>query len=387
MYGVYFRSTLMSARAKLAKPRRIVAMSRKEARQMLRDPSSIALGIVLPLLLILLFGYGLSLDAHHVPIAVVLEDHSPAAQSLFGAFAGSRYFRPRALYSMAAAEKLLSAGRVDGILRLRHEFSRELAAGHARLQYVTDSIDANRARLIQNYARGVIAAWLAQRALTHGWREISPVALQPQIWFNRGLNSRYFLVPGLLVLIMTLIGALMTALVVAREWERGTFEALFATPVKPGEIVISKILPYFGLGMTGFAVTVAAARLLFHVPLRGSLLVLILVAALYLLVALGMGLFISTRAKNQFIASQAALLLTFLPAMMLSGFIFDLRSMPPAVQAITYVLPARYFVALLQTLFLAGDIWSVVVPNAAVLLVMAVLLLGMTRRLTVKRLV
>ena len=362
-------------------------MSRKETRQMMRDPSSIALGIVLPLLLILLFGYGLSLDAHHVPLAMVMEGHSHSAQSVFGVFAGSRYFEPQAVNSMVQANKLLSAGSVDGIVRLRHNFSRNLRTGHANIQFTTNSIDANRARLIENYARGVIATWLAQRELTHGVHYYQPVTIQQQIWFNRSMDSRYFLVPGLIVLIMTIIGALMTALVVAREWERGTFESLFATPVQPGEIIISKIIPYFCLGMSGLAVTVTAARILFQVPIRGSILVLILVSALYLLVALGMGLLISTRTKNQFIASQAALLLTFLPALMLSGFIFDIRSMPPAIQTITYLLPARYFVALLQTLFLAGDIWSVIIPNAAVLVVMAVMFLGLTRRLTRKRLV
>jgi ABC-2 type transport system permease protein len=377
----------MSREMKSGKPRRIMAMSRKEARQMMRDPSSIALGIVLPLLLILLFGYGLSLDAHNVPVAVVMENQSPAAQSLFGAFAGSRYFEPRAVHSMIQADHLMSAGAVDGIVRLRHNFSRNLQAGHANIQFTANSIDANRARLIENYVSGVVAVWLAQRGLARGEHYYQPVTMQQQIWFNRGMNSRYFLVPGLLVLIMTLIGALMTALVVAREWERGTFESLFATPVQPGEIIISKIIPYFCLGMIGLAVAVTAAKQLFQVPIRGSLPVLILVSALYLLVALGMGLLISTRTKNQFIASQAALLLTFLPAMMLSGFVFDIRSMPPAIQAITYLLPARYFVALLQTLFLAGDIWSVILPNTAVLMLMAIIFLGLTRRLTAKRLV
>ncbi len=368
-----------------AKLRRIIAMSRKESLQMVRDPSSIALGIVLPLLLILLFGYGLSLDAHHVPVAVVMEDHSPSAQSVFGAFAGSRYFQPLAVNSMTEAEKLLTAGTVDGIVRLRHNFSRDLRAGHASVQFTVNSIDANRSRLIQNYAQGVMGVWLANWELTRGRTYAQPVTIEQQVWFNRSMDSRYFLVPGLLVLIMTLIGALMTALVVAREWERGTFESLFATPVQPGEIIISKIVPYFCLGMVGLAVAVTAARVLFQVPIRGSLPLLILVSAIYLLVALGMGLLISTRTKNQFIASQAALLLTFLPAMMLSGFIFDIRSMPEAIQLITYLLPARYFVALLQTLFLAGDIWSVIVPNAAVLVLMAVIFLGLTRRLTAKR--
>jgi ABC-2 type transport system permease protein len=213
-----------------------------------------------------------------------------------------------------------------------------------------------------------------------------PVVVQSRLWFNEANESRYFLVPGLIVLIMTLIGAFLTSLVVAREWERGTMEALFVTPVRPDEILVGKTIPYFVLGMIGLVLCLLAAKFLFHVPFRGSVAVLAGVSILYLLVALGIGLLISSAIKSQFVASQVALLVTFLPALMLSGFLFDLRSMPAVVRIITYVLPARYYVTLLQTIFLAGDIWTVILPNVAVLGGMAAVLLLLTRRTIQKKL-
>jgi ABC-2 type transport system permease protein len=206
------------------------------------------------------------------------------------------------------------------------------------------------------------------------------------MWFNEAVDSHYFLVPGLVVLIMTLTGALLTALVMAREWERGTLEALFVTPVRAGEIILGKTVPYFVLGMGGLLLTAMAGRYLFHVPLRGSLIVLVAVSALYLLVALGIGLLISSATRSQFVASQLALVITFLPAVFLSGFIFDLASVPKAVQVVSYLLPARYYVSLLQTIFLAGNVWSVILEASAVLALMALVLFSVTLRKTKKRL-
>ncbi|PJC68013.1 MAG: hypothetical protein CO017_10245, partial [Zetaproteobacteria bacterium CG_4_8_14_3_um_filter_59_5] len=200
------------------------------------------------------------------------------------------------------------------------------------------------------------------------------------------LSSRNYLVPGLIAVIMTLIGALLTALVVSREWERGTMESLMATPVSMTEILLGKVIPYFVLGTGGMLLSVAMAVWLFAVPLRGSFVLLMIVASLFLLVALGMGLLISTVAKNQFVASQIALVVTFLPAFLLSGFIFEIASMPQVVQVITHIIPARYFVSLLQTLFMAGDIWAVIVPNALALAVMALFFMVMVRRVSRKRL-
>jgi ABC-2 type transport system permease protein len=243
--------------------------------------------------------------------------------------------------------------------------------------------DGNYARIVQGYAQGAIGQWAARRAAAGYQVAGGPVAVQVRIWFNEASESRYFLVPGLIVLVMTLIGAMLTALVMAREWERGTLEALFVTPVRAGEILLGKTIPYFVLGMIGLALCILSARFLFHVPLRGSIAVLAGASMLYLLVALSIGLLISSATKSQFVASQVTMLVTFLPALMLSGFLFDLRSMPAAVRYITYAMPARYYVALLQTVFLAGDVWGVIWPNVAGV---AALLLILSRGATRKKL-
>lgn len=366
--------------------RRVRSLVRKETRQIIRDPSSIAIGIVLPVVLILLFGYGLSLDVNHVPIAVVAEDYSPAATDLAGAFKLSRYFDVRLTPSMLEAERLMRARQVDAIVRLRPDYGRQLERADAEVQIIVHGTDANYARIVQSYAQGAIGQWAAQRAVEGKIAPVGPVVVQNRLWFNEANESRYFLVPGLIVLIMTLIGALLTALVMAREWERGTLEALFVTPVRASEILLGKTIPYFVLGMIGFILCLLAARFLFEVPFRGSLAVLTGASMLYLLVALGIGLLISSAVKNQFIASQITLLVTFLPAVMLSGFLFDLRSMPVLVRYLTFFLPARYYVTLLQTIFLAGDIWPVILPNIAVLAAMATALMILTRRVTQKKL-
>jgi ABC-2 type transport system permease protein len=366
--------------------RRVTALVRKEARQIARDPSSIAIGIVLPVLLILLFGYGLSLDVLHVPVAVVTEDASSETTELAASFRLSKYFAVQFFTSMKQAEQLMLARKVDSIIRIRADFARNLHLGTAEVQILVHGTDANHARIVQGYAQGAVAEWLVSRASQGKEAAIGPVAVQSRMWFNEANESRYFLVPGLIVLIMTLIGALLTALVMAREWERGTLEALFVTPVRIQEILLGKTIPYFGLGMIGLVLCLVAARFLFEVPFRGSPAVLIGASMLYLLVALALGLLISSAAKSQFVASQITLVVSFLPAVMLSGFLFDLRSMPAVVRLITYVLPARYYVTLLQTVFLAGNVWSVILPNAAVLAIMAVSLLYLTRRATQKKL-
>ena len=366
--------------------RRVISLVKKEVRQVVRDPSSIAIGIVLPVVLILLFGYGMSLDVTNVPVAIVLEDSSPASAELAASFELSRYFEGQRTRSMPEAEKLMLTRKVDGIVRIRSDFSRRLSAGEAEVQLLVHGVDANRARIIQSYAQGAVGTWAARRSAQGKEVTAGPVRVQNRLWYNEANESRYFLVPGLIVLVMTLIGALLTSLVVAREWERGTIEALFVTPVWPGEILLGKTIPYFALGMIGFALCLLAAKFLFHVPFRGSVLVLAGVSMLYLLVALALGLLISSALKSQFVASQVTLLVTFLPAVMLSGFLFDLRSLPAAVQLVTFLLPARYYVTLLQTIFLAGDIWRVILPNAAVLAAMMTALLWLARRATKKQL-
>ena len=372
--------------AALSKLRRIWALMRKESYQLLRDPSSIAIGIVMPVMLVLLFGYGLSLDVKNVPVAVVLEDPSLDARELAAGFELSPYFDAVLLHSMPQAQQLMLERKVDGIIRLRPDFSRQVALGNGEVQILVHGTDANKARIIQGYAQGAVGQWAARQLAEGRDNAGAGVTVQNRLWFNEADDSHYFLVPGLIVLIMTLIGAFLTALVMAREWERGTLEALFVTPVRADEILLGKMIPYFIMGMLGLFLCILAGKFLFNVPLRGSIWVLTGVSMLYLLVSLGIGLLVSSVTKSQFVASQLALLVTFLPAMMLSGFLFDLRSMPVAVRMITYVLPARYYVALLQTVFLAGDVWTVIVPNALVLAVMATLLLLASRAATRKTL-
>jgi pyoluteorin transport system permease protein len=370
-----------------SKLRRVLSLIRKETRQMIRDPATIAVGVVLPVILILLFGFGLSLDVKNVPIAVVLEDRSPAALDLVAGLQLSPYFRPQIVHTQEAAERLMTARTVDGIVTLPMDFARRVSAGDARVQVIVHGSDANRARIIESYVDGAIGAWSA-RQQSEGVPVAGggPVSLESRMWFNSANDSHYFLVPGLIVLVMTLIGAFLTAMVVAREWERGTFEALFVTPVRSGEILLGKTIPYFGLGLIGLLLCIVSAKFLFGVPIVGSLAVLIGGSMLYVLVAVGVGLLISSYFRNQLVASQLTMLATFMPALMLSGFLFDLRSMPWPIRAITYVLPARYYVALLQTTFLAGDIWPVILPAAAMLALTAALLGYASRAVTHKRL-
>jgi ABC-2 type transport system permease protein len=365
---------------------RVAALVRKEVYQLVRDPSSIAIGVIMPVLLILLFGYALSLDVKSVPVAVVLEDTSPAASELAAGFRLSPYFSAEIMTSMPRAEELMLERHVDGIIRVRSDFARRLSVGKADVQILVHGSDANRARIIDTYARGAISQWAEQRTAEGKVPETGAVVVETRMWFNEANDSHYFLVPGLIVLIMTLIGAFLTTLVMAREWERGTFEAMFVTPVRTGEILLSKMIPYFVLGIGGLVLCIIAAKFLFQVPFRGSVLVLAGVSTLYLLVSLAIGLLVSSATKSQFVSSMVTLIVTFLPAMMLSGFLFDLRSMPEFVRWISYVLPARYYVALLQTIFLAGDIWGVIWPNAGMLALMAVVLLAATRAVTRKEL-
>jgi ABC-2 type transport system permease protein len=366
---------------------RLRGLVRKEFLQIVRDPSSIAIAFLMPIFLLTLFGYGVSLDADHVPIALVQDAPSRDGTDFMASLRGTHYFAPRDAASMAEAELALREGKVKGIVRLPADFPRRLRepAG-APIQVVVSGVDANTARLVMGYVEGAWGNWLAAQATRRGQELAVPVDLQPRIWFNGELRSRNFLVPGLVAIIMTLIGTLLTALVMAREWERGTMEALMVTPASMTEVLLGKLAAYFVLGTGGMLLTVGMAGWLFEVPLRGSFWVLWGCSSLFLLAALGMGLTISTLARSQFVAGQVAIIGTFLPAFLLSGFIFDIGSMPPVVQAITHVVVARYFVAIVQTVFLAGDVWSVILPNALALLAMAALFLGITWRKSRKRL-
>lgn len=374
--------------------RRLLALVRKEFRQLLRDPANLAIGIALPIALILIFGYGLSLDVKHAPVAIVMEDPSPAAHEAVASLLLSDAFSPVMLGSMQEAQALMRDRKVDAIVRVPVDFSRRQQAGDARLQLLVHGVDANQASIISRYVNGALAQPRQADRLGGTTRAAGAaagtapgyVAIEQRMWFNAANTSTWYLVPGLIVLVMTLVGAFLTALVMAREWERGTLEALFVTPVRPVEILLAKIIPYFTVGMVGLSLCLVAARWLFHVPMQGSLLILIASSMLYLFVAVGMGLVISSVTRNQFLASQVALISSFMPSLMLSGFLFDLRSVPTAIRVVGNVLPATYFMELLKTLFLAGNVWPLIFRNCAVLALYAVLLLAVARAFTQKKL-
>lgn len=346
--------------AKRFDARRLHALVRKEALQIVRDPSSILIAFVLPVVLLFLFAYAVSLDVRDVRIGVVLEGEGAAAQSLAAAFDATRYFDVSFAHDRREVEPALVAGSLRGFVVIPQDFDARLlgATRPALIQVITDGSQPNTANFVSGYAQGVLGNWLAGRGVA---RE-PPLRLEPRFWFNPEIESRRFLVPGAIAIVMTMIGTLLTSLVVAREWERGTMEAVLSTPASTLEIVLGKFLPYLALGLIATIGSALLAIFVFDVPLRGSWPALLLLTTAFLVPALGQGLLISTIAKNQFVASQAALLSGFLPAFLLSGFLFEISSMPAWIQAITYVVPARYFVAALQTVFLAGDVWMQLLP-------------------------
>lgn len=356
--------------------RRFAALLRKEVRQMLRDKSNLAVGLLLPLALILLFGYGLSFDVKNAPVAVVLEDRAATARSLVGKLEGSGYLAPVFAADMSEAERLMMNGVVDGIVRVPVDFSRRLSAGDARIQLVLNGVDSSSAQTIEGYVSGAIGTWAQQQADRSGSKPTGNgrVEVVQRMWFNEAGESRWFLIPGLIVLVLTLIGGFLTSLLIAREWERGTLESLFVTPVRPMEIVLSKITPYLVVGVIDLLMCLLAAHFLFQVPMRGSLVIIVVAGLLYLLVSLLLGLFISGVTRNQFQASQMALLASFMPAMMLSGFVFDLRNVPVVIQVISQLLPATHFMGLIKTLFMAGDHWPMIIRNCSILVLYALVL-------------
>ena len=364
--------------------RRLRALVRKEFLQLGRDRSSLLLGVFLPLLLILLIGYGISLDVKNVPIAVVLEDASPAARRAVSFLDGSDYFSPYYVTSLKEGESLLRRRDAEAILVLPPDFSRQLAHGQARVQAIFYGVNTTTAMTAQGYLEAGFMAMAAEAAYsaphTPGY-----VTTESRLWFNDANTSTWFFIPGLIMLIMTIVGVFLTAVVMAREWERGTFESLFVTPVQAAELILAKMIPYFCVAMAGMILCLLAGRFLYELPLRGSLLLILGTSMLYLIVALGIGLTISAVTKKQFVACQIALLVSFLPSIMLSGFLFDLHSQPLAIRVISQLFPTTYYLQILKSLFLTGNHWPLLVKNSLLLAGYAVFFLGLAGHITRKK--
>ncbi|YBV96704.1 ABC transporter permease [Phyllobacteriaceae bacterium JZ32] len=369
----------------LDRARRFAALVRKETYQVIRDPSSILIAFVLPLILLFLFGYGVSLDATRTRIGLVVEDPTPITRDLAASFQASRYFDVVNGNDRREFEEQLIVGRIRGIIVIPATFAADYAARTTpAIQVIVDGSDPNTAGFVQNYARGVVATWAAVRGSEVAARPPA-INVEQRFWFNPQLTSRFFLVPGSIAIVMTLVGTLLTSLVVAREWERGTMEALMATPVTAVELLAGKILPYFILGLASMTLCVLLAVFLFGVPFRGSILALYALSATFLIPALGQGLLISAATKNQFLASQLALLSAFLPAFLLSGFLFEINSMPRIIQWVTTIVAARYLIPSLQTVFLAGDIWPMFLQAIAAMLLIGAVFFVLAARSTRKR--
>jgi ABC-2 type transport system permease protein len=370
-------------------PGRLAALVRKETLQVVRDPSAILIAFVLPIVLLFLFAFAVSLDVRNVKLGVVLESDAAAAQSLAGAFAATRYFSVTPARDRREIEPRLISGEIHGMVVIPQDFDLRLgsAARGPLVQIVTDGTQPNTASFVGGYAQGVVTRWLAgQPGAGAAGLNAAPLSLEPRYWFNAELASRRALIPGAIAIVMAMIGTLLTALVVAREWERGTMEALMSTPVSILEIFLGKLLPYFGLGLIATFACGLAAVLLFDVPLRGSWLALLVLGCTFLVPALGQGLLISALARNQFVAAQVALITGFLPALLLSGFLFEIDSMPLAIRLLTQIVAARYFVATLQTVFLAGDVWSLFLPNMLAMLAIGSVFFTIAARKTRKSL-
>jgi ABC-2 type transport system permease protein len=343
------------------KARRVLAVARKEAIHILRDPRSLAVAIAIPMLMLLLFGYALTLDVDNVPLMIWDQSQTRASRELVSHFLGSRYFSLRA-YARNYGDVVhaIDTGEVLVALVIPRDFAQHLHSGRAaEVQVIADASDANTATLALGYA-DIATATYSRQVTVNQFRRMGmtpprpPLDVRPRTWFNPDMESKNYIVPGLIAVIMMVIAALLTSLTVAREWERGTMEQLISTPVKGPELLAGKLIPYFVLGMADVLIAVLMGQFLFHVPLRGSVLLLFAMASVFLLGALSLGMLISVITRTQLLASQVAMVATFLPAFLLSGFMYAIANMPAPIQLITRVVPARYFIVVLRGIYLKG---------------------------------
>jgi ABC-2 type transport system permease protein len=335
--------------------RRLFAVARKESLHLRRDRRSLAMAFVYPAFMIAFFGYVITFDIREIPLAVADQDRTPRSRELVQAFEAAGYFRVAARLSQDRDLKpLLDRGAVRLALVIPPGFERDLAAGRpAPVQALVDGSDANTAAIALNYADAIVTAFSARTQLDPSQRT-PPLRLAARVWYNETLKSSNMIVPGLVAVIMMVIAAMLSALTIAREWDRGTMEQLVATPVHPIEVILGKLLPYLVIGLADVFVAVLVGRLLFGVPFRGNPVLLFVLAILFLIGALGLGIFISAAARSQLLATQTSLLATYLPSLLLSGLIFDLASMPLVLRLLSHLVPARYFIVVLRGLFLKG---------------------------------
>lgn len=347
----------------------------KEFYQISRDPSSILIAFVLPLMLLLIYMYGVNLDTVKLTLGFKIDDPSQQVTTLVDSFKNNRFITPFVYDNPQKMYDDLTGSKLRGLVIIPNDFSSKLDRKEiATVQLITDGSEVNLANYAQNYTKTILYQWLNYSSKYSGKMPPSLINVESRYWYNQDINSHYFVLPGSLCVTMTLIGMLLTALVIAREWERGTMEALLTTKVSKLQIVLGKYIPYFIVGMLSMSFSVFMCINVFQIPFRGHLWVLFIFSALFLFTAMGQGLLISTILKNQFTASQAALVAGFLPALMLSGLIFPINSMPLPLQWLSSVIPARYFVSCIQSEFMAGTVPELIIPNCMFMGILGLLL-------------
>jgi ABC-2 type transport system permease protein len=379
--------------------RRLAAVARKEFIHILRDPRSLGMAIAIPMLLLVLFGSALTLDVDEVPLVVWDQSQSQSSRDFVSRFAGSRFFRLRQyVYDYREVERAIDSREALLAVVIPTDFARRAGARPAgagrpaAVQVIADGSDSNTATIALGYAEVVAQGYSQDVALSEvrrlsGVTPVLPLELRPRVWFNADLESKNYIIPGLIAVIMMMIAALLTSLTVAREWERGTMEQLISTPLGTEELILGKLLPYFFLGFLDMLLAVLMGQFLFHVPLRGSVALLFGLAAIFLAGALALGMVVSIVTKSQLVANQVAMVLTFLPSFLLSGFMFAISNMPRPIRLVTYLVPARYFVALLKGIYLKGVGLKILGGEAALLVLFAAVVLAVAKATFKKRLV
>ncbi|GHT88214.1 membrane protein [Alphaproteobacteria bacterium] len=349
----------------------VKALVVKEAKQIKRDMSSVVVAFVMPLMLLFIFGYGVSFNIENIRVDLVRQDSGKIAHDLADSYVHSKYFNVNVVTSTQEAKGNMESGKTQGTVIIPECFSKNIQKGlKSEIQIVSDGTDPNTASYIESYAAGVFAHYLSSLK-----KAVSPVInVIQRLWFNPTTESINFLMSGTLTMILAIVGTFLTSLVVAKEWEKGTMEAMIATPISIVEIIVSKLIPYFLLSVVSFIVALSYGIFVFKMPFEGSIFAVSLVTSIFITVSLLIGLLISTSAKNQFVAAMGAVLVTFMPTNMLSGFIFEIKSMPDWLQCLTLIFPARYFVSSIRTLCLVGDVWEIILKDVAILLSMSLLL-------------
>ncbi len=363
--------------------RRVTAIAHIETLLILRDKRSLGLAFIIPLLLLVLFGSSLSYDVKNIPLSIWDQDRTPASRALIAAFQGSPYYRIVALKEgYPDLIKDLERGKAIVVMVIPYDFEKRLNRGEeAPIQFILDGTDSTTAGISLNYIQGIMNKHNLSLLRTEV-RQFTglPLDLAIRVWFNPEMESRNFIVPGLIAVILMIIAALLTSLTLAREWETGTMETLLSLPIRPIEVVIGKVIPYCAIGMINITVLLVASRFIFQIPIRGSIPLLYLFASIFTIGVMGLGIFISGVAKRQVLATQLAVITTLLPANLLSGFIFPIRNMPLILQGVSYFVPARYLIHALKGIFLKGIGISILYPSFLLLAAFAIFILWLAAR-------